>query len=884
MIHPRKRSCAPQPGDRAIKKAKRQSDAVTASVCEDIIDLTLNDTDDGNGARDCAASASIAEATTLTMRATASDDGRLPGTCTAANLSFQGNLVRIHVEGVERNVAILVCKPLPLLLSRFAITLQATICGRAPKSNFEKVKHPKGKAATSLSITTGVRFYSLRIIVYGSISEKERVGEFLAAEAMFLQHPHPSEIKCGVQYLNPQYLLPPGSETMPSPDQLSISTCCVGSARPGLDVLTEEEKSAIYRIFNTTNASGDIKVDIKPSPRLTTALKRHQVEALVMMIEKEEGIFEGAQFPSMWVPFTGPDGKFRYQNIVTKLFELERPVSVRGGILADEMGLGKTLSSLALICHSLDRREQAAPTSIPRGTLIVTPKSTIYGWESQIARHICPRRIKWLTYHGSDRHQWHSTLSAYDVVLMTYDTLRAEEGRKDSLLEYQWERVILDEAHRIRNPSSKTFHAVHSLHAQYRWCLTGTPIQNRLEDYGALLSFIRVPPFESANAFNNLIIGPASSKQTDSLDLLRKVVSATCLRRTKLDYAATLCLPQKSERIERVQMEREDREIYEFFKRFSYLRAAKAMPTNTGRAQILVLIGLLRLICNHGAALLPEAALKVWREQDDTSLAWKALEAETRQCAVCIQSVPESRSEGSQMEELGCGHCICETCAAGVSQTLCPKCEATPDPSPFTKAPSPLRTSVSNTLAMDYNPSAKVKALLHNITQRQGLSDSTTAAIKFVVFSHWTKMLDLIATALQRKGLSFRRIDGRSTLIQRKEALEVFGSDPECNIMLASIGAAGEGIDLTVANSIHIVEPHWNPMAEAQAIDRVHRIGQKRDVEVVRYIVRESIESYVQWVQRDKLRLINVVLSPSDRCTKDITQERWKPSSMHANA
>ncbi|RAL06528.1 DEAD/DEAH box helicase [Aspergillus homomorphus CBS 101889] len=907
MVNTRKRSREPEFSDKDVRETKRRSGALTVTVCENIVDLTLSDSDDGNDKQTCAASASIATIATiattdndnhpspiiplgpqigpedicfgmLSMRATASDAGRLPATSTAATLSFEDNLIRIHLVGVERSVAILVCKPLPLLLSRFAITLKATICGRAPKPILEK---QRGNTVSSSNITMGAMLYSVRIFVYGQVYQKEQVGDFLAAEGLFLQHPHASEIEYGVKYLNPQYLLPPGSETMPSPDKLSVSTCCVGRERPGPDALDDVEKNAIYRIFNTFNGPGEIQTDIKPSLRLTTTLKRHQIEALVMMIEKEEGIFEGAQFPSMWVPFKAPDGKFRYQNIVTKLFETERPVSVRGGILADEMGLGKTLSSLALICHSLDRREQAASTSAPRATLIVTPKSTIYGWESQIVRHICPKRVKWVTYHGSDRHQQHSRLDAYDVVLTTYETLRAEEGKRDSLLEHEWERVILDEAHRIRNPSSKTFQTVQSLHAQYRWCLTGTPIQNRLEDFGALLNFIGVPPFDSVSAFDKFIVGPISSKRKNSLDLLRKVVRATCLRRTKLDYAAALCLPRKSERIERVQMEREDRELYEFFKHFSYLRAAKATATNKGGAQILVLISLLRLICNHGAALLSEAALNVWRERDDTSLAWKVLEAETGQCAVCTQSTQESRSDGSRMEELSCGHRICENCAAATSQTLCHKCEATPDPGPCSSSSLPLRTSVTNTLAMQYNPSAKVKALLHNITGRQSLSGNTTAAIKFsVVFSHWTKMLDLIATALHEQGLLFQRIDGRSSLVQRKEALRVFGSDPQCNVMLASIGAAGEGIDLTAASSIHIVEPHWNPMAEAQAIDRVHRIGQKRDVEVVRYIMRESIESYVQWIQQDKLRLINEVLSPSDHCKENVTQGRWRVSTL----
>jgi SNF2 family DNA or RNA helicase len=124
-------------------------------------------------------------------------------------------------------------------------------------------------------------------------------------------------------------------------------------------------------------------------------------------------------------------------------------------------------------------------------------------------------------------------------------------------------------------------------------------------------------------------------------------------------------------------------------------------------------------------------------------------------------------------------------------------------------------------------------------------------------------MLDLIQKALESHGFSFCRIDGSTSLEERRNAMLRFNKDPKCTIMLASIGSAGEGwvespftyiypselmifasfrVDLTVANHVHLVEPHWNPMAELQAIDRVHRIGQVREVVIRRYLVRSSIE------------------------------------------
>ncbi|KAJ5602046.1 hypothetical protein N7510_011580 [Penicillium lagena] len=184
--------------------------------------------------------------------------------------------------------------------------------------------------------------------------------------------------------------------------------------------------------------------------------------------------------------------------------------------------------------------------------------------------------------------------------------------------------------------------------------------------------------------------------------------------------------------------------------------------------------------------------------------------------------------------------------------------------------------STKNPLKPRNSPSAKVEALLRNIRDKHTSFGSGAQPAKAVIFSQWTKMLDLVGDAFRANGLKFQRIDGQLSLHQRKAALESFGNDLECNIMLASIGAAGEGIDLTAANSVHIMEPHWNPMAEAQAIDRVHRFGQLREVEVVRYIVNESIEHYVQEIQRQKLRVIKNTLSPSEERSEKINTERWK--------
>ncbi|KAF5542807.1 SNF2 family domain-containing protein [Fusarium phyllophilum] len=819
--------------------------------------ITLNDSREKKRAKHCnddegiaaqldVAAASVARASTpleaydicfgmLMTKATCTQNNPPPQECTPVTLEFDGILLRVREKDSNRRIAVVVSNALFRLVKEFAVTLTANVCGKKPP-----IVYTSKEKVQTVSEMDGIKFCSLRIVVYGFLRQKDEISAVLAQDELFLQHPGKTEFDRNVKYLNPHYLLPPG-QNMPEVDRLTTYACCPRWSLKSRELQTsmpDQEQSQILQIFNTTYQPNSGLKTIEASLRLATKLKSHQVEALVMMIEKEAGIYENAQFPAIWVPHKSPKGDIRYQNIVTETFKMSRPPPISGGILADEMGLGKTLSMLSLICHFLDVKEKCLDKvhDQPKTTLIVTPKSTIYSWEKQIRTHIYADKIRWLTYHGFKRHEIWTDIESQDIVLTTYETLRSDRAKESPLFEHDWARVVLDEAHKIRNSSSQIFGVISKLQTQSRWCLTGTPIQNSLDDFGSLLAFIKVPPFETKAHFDQYIIDPIKKNRIKGFSILRKVVAATCLRRTKATYGHMLNLPQKTERVEIIDMDRNDRRLYEFFKRFSYLtagldKASKRKPATN----ILVLISMLRLVCNHGEALLPETALKAWKERDSSVLSWEVLEANIKRCISCKSEIEESETAASLTEDLPCGHTIC----------IPP-------------------------------PSAKVQALVRNISRAQKGLGSGVERPKSVIFSYWTKMLDLIGFALNSQGFQFQRIDGQSSMSRRKIALETFGNDPECNVMLASIGAAGEGIDLTSANAVHIVEPHWNPMAEAQAVDRVHRIGQQKDVHVVRYIVSDSIEQYVQWMQRDKQRLIAESLTISEEKLQDVNEVRWK--------
>ncbi|RYP91270.1 hypothetical protein DL770_002588 [Monosporascus sp. CRB-9-2] len=370
-------------------------------------------------------------------------------------------------------------------------------------------------------------------------------------------------------------------------------------------------------------------------------------------------------------------------------------------------------------------------------------------------------------------------------------------------------------AHHIRNRSSQTFQAACAIKARYRWCLTGTPIHNSLDDYGALLSFIGVPSLAEKAQFDFWITSALKDQTPRYMQRLRDLIRATCLRRTKGTLPVSSTLPKPVEKVEPVVLHGDDRVLYEFFKNqaaslaanFTQKKPPGAEVIGSGRNNILSLINFLRLICNHGEQLLPTAALRAWKARDATSIDWGMMQSPRKRCDLCHADIEESYNLGSGYSNANCIH-------------------------------------------------------LHS-----------------VIFTYWTKMLNLVEQALKKHGFNFKRMDGQTRLQDRTEALRLFNEDPKCTIFLATIGSAGEGVNLTAATHVHLIEPHWNPMVEAQAVDRVHRIGQTRQVTVTRYIVSGSIETYMQWIQQEKLRLVNQSLESCDISQADIDSRRWNVTS-----
>lgn len=212
-----------------------------------------------------------------------------------------------------------------------------------------------------------------------------------------------------------------------------------------------------------------------------------------------------------------------------------------GALLADDMGLGKTIQAMAVL-----RAEKSPPS------LIVAPTSVLPNWISELARFRPDLKI--CKFHGTAR----SIDPSSHVVVTTYALLRVD---KDSLTQREWSTVILDEAQNIKNPESQVAQAAYELKASFRLALTGTPIENRLDDLWSQFNFINPGLLGSQSDFRERYASPIGSGSEAAAQRLRDMIKPFVLRRLKKDVLTEL--PPKTETILHVELSAEERTLYD---------------------------------------------------------------------------------------------------------------------------------------------------------------------------------------------------------------------------------------------------------------------------------------------------------------------------------
>ncbi|KAF2102280.1 hypothetical protein NA57DRAFT_35076, partial [Rhizodiscina lignyota] len=277
----------------------------------------------------------------------------------------------------------------------------------------------------------------------------------------------------------------------------------------------------------------------------------HQKEALDFVTQRETGNLPSEL--SLWKRNEIDADEPFFQHVFTGA---KRPQQdeAPSGIIADEMGLGKSLVIISTISGSLDRAKEFVTTEDQQpwkdqkkmtrsgATLVIAPSSLLIdSWVDELRKHTYPGSLSFHKHLGQSRHAETHLLCEKVIIFTTYATVAAEYCKGNSTLaKINWFRIVLDEAHDIRNSSTKQFQAVSSLSAKHRWCLSGTPIQNDLEDLGALVSFLRVPVLENGPTFRKFITNPILSNTSGRFQNLRTLLQTICIRRTReIDMAVS---------------------------------------------------------------------------------------------------------------------------------------------------------------------------------------------------------------------------------------------------------------------------------------------------------------------------------------------------------
>ncbi|ENH67515.1 Putative SWI/SNF-related matrix-associated actin-dependent regulator of chromatin subfamily A member 3-like 1 [Fusarium oxysporum f. sp. cubense race 1] len=372
----------------------------------------------------------------------------------------------------------------------------------------------------------GDEMHFVDINIYGLRSKALDIGKRLSNGKLWLQRS--SHGRHGFAYENPHFL------------NISIQDTGAGEVQDMQPALSDgvpkkmskedQLRKMVDEVYKTVENSRELEM-VEGGDKVTRQLLRHQKEALGFMLERESGHINEKY--RLWEEIEHENGKFQYRHRITKRRKDIRPEERGGGILADEMGMGKSLSILALIMKTLDNGQQWAEDrnaehksrrslKFSRSTLVVVSAALLVDeWMNEVKKHL-QRGLRVVRYHGENRPKTLEELSVIkdsDIVVTTYHTLTAEyligKGKASPLYKLGWYRIVLDEAHIIRRPSTKFFQACEYLHANSRWCLSGTPIQNKLADIGSLFRFIRAEPFDKASEFRKWIETPFGNSFED---------------------------------------------------------------------------------------------------------------------------------------------------------------------------------------------------------------------------------------------------------------------------------------------------------------------------------------------------------------------------------
>ncbi|WP_223636135.1 DEAD/DEAH box helicase [Planococcus sp. 4-30] len=425
-----------------------------------------------------------------------------------------------------------------------------------------------------------------------------------------------------------------------------------------------------------------------------------------------------------------------------------------GGILADDMGLGKTLQSIAFIVSVLpDIRKQQQPV------LVVAPSSLVYNWLNELTKFAPELKVGIIDGTKTQRASLIQKTQGLDVVITSYPSLRMDQVLYRS---QSFHTLFLDEAQAFKNPVTQTAKAVREIQADHRFALTGTPIENSLDELWSIFNVVFPELLPNRRLFSEM-----------RRESIKKRVRPFILRRIKTEVLTEL--PDKVETIHYSELQKEQKKLYAAYLAELKQDALKHLNKDSfQKNRIRILAGLTRLrqLCCHPALF--------------------------------VEGYDGGSGKFDQLMEL--------------------------------------------------------------------VEECRLSGRRVLVFSQFTQMLGIIGHQLAKEGVPYFYLDGQTPPAERVDLCSRFNGG-QGDLFLISLKAGGTGLNLTGADTVILYDLWWNPAVEQQAADRAHRMGQKKEVQVIRLVAKGTIEEKINELQMRKKNLIDEVIQSGEEPLKAMSAE-----------
>ncbi|KAL9551869.1 hypothetical protein MBANPS3_004051 [Mucor bainieri] len=529
------------------------------------------------------------------------------------------------------------------------------------------------------------------------------------------------------------------------------------------------------------------------------------------------------------------------------------------GILADEMGLGKT----AQVISFLGRLSEIGETG-PH--LIVVPSSTIQNWEREFER-FCPQ-LEIRVYHGSQQERMEQRMqllyenedNGFQVIITTYNLAAGHADDRKFFKRLACRSMILDEGHMVKNCTSARYKALMGIKTPFRLLLTGTPLQNNLQELVSLLTFIMPDTFaqheedirsifkirkQTNSSSSDAELGTAADETSiqvlakERISRAKRMMTPFILRRKKENVLKDL--PSKEQIIERCDMTENQAKLYNHIieQTKKKYQAMESLPEQQQQQQQKPVVAEKRTEMQAQFEDMSNVVIHL-RKAADHPLMFRNVYTDDMLRDMAKELHKDVKYWDSNLEYMY------------EDLTIMSDFEI----DRFCRDEKRIQHyALKNQEWMDSGKIERLKLLLPKFKQQGN---------KVLIFSQFTKMLDILELVMQTIDISFLRLDGETKVMERQSLIDDFNDNADINVFLLSTKAGGFGINLTSANIVILYDIDFNPQNDKQAEDRAHRVGQTKDVVIHKLICRDTIEEYILKMANMKLRLDKNMSSADD--------------------